>query len=419
MIRVLLVDDIPTTLDNLRTLLSFESDIDVCGTANDGRTAVDEARRLSPDLVLMDVNMPVMDGIQATEMLAQELPGSPVIVMSVQSERDYLRRAMQAGAREFLIKPFSGDELTAAVRRVHATEQRRKGSSLTRAAPTAAITAEAPRPVRSPAAGEVVVVFSGKGGVGTSMVAANLSVALSQETGARVALIDLDLQFGDIGVLLDLDHSRSITDLVRTDGIDAGALDECLATGPGGVRVLLAPTSPELADLVSSDHVRAAMAEMRKHYDYIVVDTASHLAKFNLDLLEAADRVVVVTALTVPAIKNATLTLSVLESLNVNQSKIALVVNRNDGHSSFDKQRIEASLGYPIATHIPFEPRLISDSVTKGKPFVSAQPQATISQSIRELVRFLVPPERSTTVVSPSKVQKKGPRFRFWRKRVQ
>ncbi|EQD59488.1 Signal transduction response regulator, receiver region domain protein, partial [mine drainage metagenome] len=75
----------------------------------------------------MDVNMPGMDGISATEALAVELPQCPVVIMSVQGERDYLRRAMQSGAREFLIKPFTGDELVASIRRVYELEEK-KGS---------------------------------------------------------------------------------------------------------------------------------------------------------------------------------------------------------------------------------------------------------------------------------------------------
>src|ERR1700730_8851659 len=144
MIRILIVGDIPTTLDNLQKLLSFEDDIEVCGTAADGRRAIEEARRLQPDIVLMDVNMPQLDGIQATEILATEVPGSPVIIMSVQGERDYIRRAMQAGAREFLIKPFSHDELVAAIRRVYQMEQK-KGTFLAK-------NAEAKAPVALPTA---------------------------------------------------------------------------------------------------------------------------------------------------------------------------------------------------------------------------------------------------------------------------
>src|SRR5580704_17571766 len=136
MIRILIVDDIPSTRDNLQKLLGFEDDIEVCGSAGDGKEAIDQAHKLRPDIILMDVNMPSMDGIQATEQLAQELPTSPVIIMSVQGERDYLRRAMQAGAREFLIKPFSHDELVAAVRRVYQLEQKK-----TVAAPAQAVAA--------------------------------------------------------------------------------------------------------------------------------------------------------------------------------------------------------------------------------------------------------------------------------------
>ena len=134
MIRLLIVDDIASTRDNLRKLLGFEEDIEVIGTAGDGKQGLEEAHRLLPDIVLTDVNMPIMDGIQLTERLAQELPASPVIIMSVQGERDYLRRAMQAGAREYLIKPFSHDELVAAIRRVHQLEEK-KGTFARAAAP--------------------------------------------------------------------------------------------------------------------------------------------------------------------------------------------------------------------------------------------------------------------------------------------
>src|SRR2546428_5691987 len=126
LIKVLIVDDIPSTMDNMQKLLSFEPDIQVVGTATNGKEAIDLSKKSAPDIVLMDVNMPIMDGIQATETLAQEVPNSPVIIMSVQGERDYLRRAMQSGAREFLIKPFSGDELIASIRRVYQLEQKKE-----------------------------------------------------------------------------------------------------------------------------------------------------------------------------------------------------------------------------------------------------------------------------------------------------
>lgn len=391
-IRVLIVDDIPSTLENLQKLLSFEDDMEVCGTAADGRRGVEEARRLNPDIVLMDVNMPQMDGIQATEVLAQEVPTGPVIIMSVQGERDYIRRAMQAGAREFLIKPFSGDELIASIRRVHQVEQKKGTYAARTAQALGAEGALAPRTHR----GEVFLVTSGKGGVGKSIVASNLAVALAMETGARVGLVDLDLQFGDIGVLLNLDHSRSITDLAESVGqLDPEFVNEVLAHGPEGLRVLLAPISPELADLVTAEHLPVIMEDLRHNFDFLVVDTPSHLTEVNLEAIESATRVIVLTALNIPAIKDTKLTLKVLESLNVESDRILLVLNRSDAHSDFNKDAVEQNLRFPISLQIPADPKVVSASVNKGAPFVTLSPEAEISRAIRELVSRLVPLEQA------------------------
>jgi pilus assembly protein CpaE len=399
MIRLLIVDDISSTRDNLQKLLAFADDIEVAGTASDGREGLEAAHRLQPDIVLTDVNMPVMDGIQLTETLASELPTSPVIIMSVQGERDYLRRAMQAGAREFLIKPFSHDELVAAIRRVYELEQK-KGTFLARSNPPVA---EAPAAPRSGGPAEVLLVFSGKGGVGKTVIATNLAVGLAEHTGGRVALVDLDLQFGDVGVMLNLDHSRSITELVDgSSGIDDESLAEVLANGPAGVKVLLAPISPELADLVTAEHVRSLIAEMRKSFDYVVVDSSSHLTEFNLEVIELAQRVLVITALTIPAIKDAKLTLKVLESLSVEPEKIMLVVNRVDSYADFNQGSIEQSLRMPVAVQIPHDPRVIGDAITNGQPFVSANRDAEVSRAVRDLVARIVPEHAAVAAVSRS-----------------
>src|ERR671934_731262 len=156
-IKVLIVDDIPSTLDNLQKLLSFEPDIQVVATATNGKEGIEQAKKLAPDIILMDVNMPIVDGIQATETLAQEAPNSPVIIMSVQGERDYLRRAMQSGAREFLIKPFSGDELIASIRRVYQLEQKKE--SFLAKSTTAAAAPAAPSDGQAARRGEGQVIF--------------------------------------------------------------------------------------------------------------------------------------------------------------------------------------------------------------------------------------------------------------------
>ncbi len=118
-IRILIVDDIHETRESVRKLLQFETDLEVIGHAGSGSEAITMAKAERPDVVLMDINMPDSDGIATSHVITTTLPDTQVIIMSVQSEADYLRRAMHAGARDFLMKPFSGDELVTAVRRVH------------------------------------------------------------------------------------------------------------------------------------------------------------------------------------------------------------------------------------------------------------------------------------------------------------
>ena len=224
-IRVLVVDDIPETRDHLTKLLGFESDIEVVGSAASGREALEMAVRLSPDVVLMDINMPDMDGIAATEQLSAAVPGAAVVMMSVQGEADYLRRSMLAGAREFLVKPFSSDELTASIRQVNARERdKHEPLQVVPRRPRPAATAPPPASGEPGEPGLVVAVFSPKGGVGRTTVAVNLAVAAATELGKKVVVMDGSFQFGDVGVLLNLNpKSKSIADLVPE--LEAGELE--------------------------------------------------------------------------------------------------------------------------------------------------------------------------------------------------
>src|SRR5215210_3668551 len=169
-IRVLIVDDIPETRDHLTKLLGFESDIEVVGSAASGTESLSMAGKLTPDVVLMDINMPDMDGIAATEKLSSEVPTAAVVMMSVQGEADYLRRSMLAGAREFLVKPFSSDELTASIRQDHAREKEKFSRFAVSPASGGNGTAAATGDAES-SEGTIVALFSPKGGVGRTTLA--------------------------------------------------------------------------------------------------------------------------------------------------------------------------------------------------------------------------------------------------------
>ena len=120
MIKVLLVDDHTVLRDGLRFLLEAEGDIQVIGTAANGQEAVDQATVRCPDVVMMDISMPVMNGIEATKRIRALCENTKVVILSMYHTNDYIQRALEAGAAGYLLKDSAGTDLVAAIRALHA-----------------------------------------------------------------------------------------------------------------------------------------------------------------------------------------------------------------------------------------------------------------------------------------------------------
>ena len=389
-IRVLVVDDIPETRDHLTKLLGFESDIDVVGSAASGREAIDMAARLTPDVVLMDINMPDMDGIAATEQLSAAVPSAAVVMMSVQGEADYLRRSMLAGAREFLVKPFSSDELTASIRQVSARE--RDKMSRMAVQPVQAVGGAGPSTNESGEPGIVVAVFSPKGGVGRTTVAVNLAIAAATELGKKVVLMDGSFQFGDVGVLLNLNpKSKSIADLLpELDAGELDSLDTFVINHTAGIRVLLAPPTPETAELVTPTAVKRILETLRRDHDLVVVDCTAYFNDSTLAILDAADIILTMLSLEITSIKNMRLFLEVAEQLGYEQGKVRLVLNRADSALGIRVADVEHSIGRKVDETIVSDGRSVVYALNRGVPFFLSNREAQVSQDILRLAKSVV-----------------------------
>ncbi len=384
-IRVLVVDDIPETRDHLTKLLGFESDIEVIGSASSGREAIQMASKLHPDVVLMDINMPDMDGITATEQLTTAAPNSAVVMMSVQGEADYLRRSMLAGAREFLVKPFSSDELTASIRQVSSRE-REKASRIGVAG------RGTPVPSGDDEGGRIVAVFSPKGGVGRTTVAVNLAVAAATELGKRVVLMDGSFQFGDVGVLLNLNpKSNSIADLVPV--LEAGEVDTVntfIVEHTSGVRVLLAPPSPEMAETITPAIVKSVLDLLRRSHDLVVVDCTAFFNDTTLAILDSADVILTMLSLEITSIKNMRLFLEVAEQLGYDGGKVRLVLNRADSTLGIRVADVEHSIGRKVDETIVSDGRSVVYALNRGIPFFVSNREAQVSQDILRLAKSVI-----------------------------
>ncbi len=389
-IRVLIVDDISETRDHLTKLLGFESDIEVVGSAASGTEALRLAAELSPDVVLMDINMPDMDGITTTERLAAAAPTAAVVMMSVQGEADYLRRSMLAGAREFLVKPFSSDELTASIRQVHTREQEKLSRMATVPVAGSGAGGSSAGQETGGNEGRVVAVFSPKGGVGRTTVAVNLAVAAATDLGKSVVLVDGSFQFGDVGVLLNLNpKNKSIADLVPE--LEAGepeSLDTFVINHSAGIRVLLAPPSPEMAELVTPAAVRRVLEALRRGHDLVIVDCTSWFNETTLTILDAADVILTMLSLEITSIKNMRLFLEVAAQLGY-EDKVQLVLNRADSSLGIRVSDVESSIGRKVDHTIVSDGRSVVYALNRGVPFFLSNREAQVSQDVLRLAESL------------------------------
>lgn len=379
---VLVVDDIANTREDIKRLLYFEDDILVVGEACDGNEAIQMTEELKPDVVLMDVNMPGMDGIMASEAIANRIPGTAIVIISIQGEPEYLRKAMAAGARDYLVKPFSSNDLAETIRRV-SNSYKIRAARITN--PPVSVTPEEPEPP----ANRIIVVFSSKGGVGKTTISSNLAVCLAQESGKKVALVDLNLQGGDVAVMLNLSPKGTIAELVQEeDHLEYSLVNAYMAPHMSGLKVLPAPLRPEQAEVVTAGHVEEILTLLKNNYDYVIVDTSTLFNDLNLSALEMADDILLTFIRDLPGLKHVRADLEILETLN-QSGKVKLVLNQSTMDYGIKTSDLEKSLNASPTAILPYDEKTVLTSINKGHPFVLTHTNSRIAQSIRNLTKEL------------------------------
>ena len=392
-IRVMIVDDVSETRENVRKLLQFESDVEVVGVARTGKEAIQISQDLQPDVVLMDINMPDMDGISATEAIRAKQPAVQVVILSVQGDQNYMRRAMLAGARDFLTKPPMGDELISAIRRAGAMAQSERSKSAQ--IPIAPISGNAGSMMGYGAPkGKIVTIYSQKGGTSCTTLAVNLALTLNNED-TRVALVDGNLQFGDVAVFINEQGKNTIIDLApRAEELDPEIVEEVmLKHAASGMHVLAAPSRPEYAEKVSSSQFLKVLEYLRQMYAYVVVDTAALLTDVTLAAIDISDLIVLVTTQDIPSIKNCRLFLDLLQTLGIERDRVLFVMNRYDKRINITPERVTENLKQEVVSVIPFDEQTATKAVNRGIPFVldsKNQPAARGVFSLAESVRARV-----------------------------
>ncbi|NPA31696.1 MAG: response regulator/pilus assembly protein [Chloroflexi bacterium] len=379
-IRVLIVDDILETRENLRKLLQFERGIEVVGEAETGAEALRRAAALKPDVVIMDINLPDANGLDVTEELRRRDPAMQVVILSVQEGREYMRRAMKAGAYDYLVKPPPIDELLAAVRGAGQTAQEERARQRDTGVFGSASSAGGSR------LGRLIAVYSPRGGTGCTFLATNLAVAL-KSPDTTVIVADAKLQFGDVALVMNVQPRYTFADLAEVESLDADLVSEVLLPYPkGDIHVLAAPLRPEEAEQIAPQTVSATLQHLKALADYVVVDTASALDAVTLSVFDVADLIVVPIGQDLPSIRNARVAIETLMGADIPKEKWVLVLNRAVKRSSITPERIRNYFKIPSVLVVPEDPRVVL-SLNKGELLLLSQRNSPASKGILQVAR--------------------------------
>lgn len=355
-IRLLIADDIEETRSVIKKILNLDKDkFDIVGEASNGEEVLELIPKIKPDMVLMDINMPILNGLEATERITNEFPSVIVIIMSVQAESDYLKKAMFHGAKEYIIKPFNYDNLIETITTTYNKFKDRK------------VQLNSAEKLRD---AKVIAFFSSKGGVGKSVLALNSAVIMSKQKNKKILLVDMDLQFGDISMMVNQYNQKTVL-----DAIDDGQLDSYETIKPylykynDNLDMLFAPGKPEAAEYIVKETIEKIMKSIKKQYDVIVVDTGVNFNDNTLYILDMAERIMLISSMEIVALKNTKLGLKVMESLGYDKNKVKLVINRFNSSYGISKKEVEEAFKDGIFAIIPDEEKIVAISVNKGQPF--------------------------------------------------
>lgn len=366
-IKVLLVDDIPETIKNITRMLKFDAEIEIVGQASEGREALQKVKDLDPDVVVMDINMPDMDGITATQHIRQRYIFTQVIILSVQSDPNYMRRAMRAGAHDFLSKPPMMDELTSVIKRAgKLSEEQRSMAEATLGMQSSKASGGMAQVLK----GKSICIYSPKGGTGVTTVAANLAVALRAKNN-KVCLVDGNNQYGSVPILFSVQSKYTVLDLLtRVEELDPDIISDVMVTHEqSGVDILPAPPRLENAEEVTAESFVALIDYLRRYYHYVVVDTSSYLNELTLSVLESSDINVLMSSIEITSLRNCNSFLLLYRALGYDPSKLMFILNFFDRREHISPDRISESLHQKIELALPLdEKNEVRESVKRGVP---------------------------------------------------
>jgi pilus assembly protein CpaE len=362
-LSVMVVDADKSVRKMLRNQLSQMANVELAFEWKQIEPAFEALQRGKPDILILELPKEYDDVLRWIERIRLDLPEIAIFVSSPVKTPESIISAMRAGAQEFLSRPIQPDELKQAIKKVLITKEQVRA--------------------QTPERGRIISVFSKKGGLGVTTLAVNLAVALSETTKKKAALIDLDLQLGDVSSFLNLSADYNILDACNEDGgIDPVKLQSCMIRHESGVFVLSEPKNPAESENVSSSQMNQILRHLRSMFSYVILDTPHTFDSRSLEAFELADNVIVVMVPNISSIRATKRALGVFRDLGYARDKVRVIVNRASKKDRIKASEIEQTLHYPVSWVIPNNYPVAIDAINSGVPLVNHKGGSNVAKSI-------------------------------------
>lgn len=378
-IKILLVEqDCEQRKEIVRTLQNVEY-LSMTGLAD----TWDEAERIlenkTVDVVLIDAGAEG-NGYEISEKLYAQYPETAIILLEEELHEDTLRKAVFSGAKDVLIRPLLPSKMVDAI---YKANQHQKESLLSRKD-------SVPKNRHKNGLGQVYAIFSTKGGVGKTLIAINLAVGMAKTTGKRIALVDLDLEFGDVALSLNASPKFTIADIVDDiRNIDQDLIESYMITHESGIKILPSHSKPMMNDFMNAEDVDIILRTLQSTFDFVIIDLPSRFINIIQPAFAIADKLLMVTTPDVSSLRNTKTALITLNELNYPKSKIKIILNRTNKRDSIKKKDVETTLNVDVIGSIICEPRLVSESLNTGQPIMGIKSSKTINKDFLNLIKRL------------------------------
>ncbi len=370
-----------STHEQIASALDSQDEFEPVVILNTTNGWVKEVRDARPNIILIDA---VIDGQPTLELIDDitiQFPDAAIVAILPNDNPLNAQKAMLAGARAFLVQPFTGVNLLNSLRRVRDLEARRRFSQ--------GSVGKSDLPHSEPM--QIMTVFSPRGGVGCSTVAVNLALALHGQIESRVLLLEGKLMFGHLGLMLNIRTHNDITDLIpHANVLDENLVKDVVVKHASGIDVLLSPNDVQAGQGVRPEDLLSIVQGIRRMYDFVIIDAGSHLDENTVTLMDLSDRILLLTTPDLASLHDVSRFVQISRTLSYPPGKILTIVNRSGMGGGVKSKEIEAALNHDVFAHIPEDNPKVVRSLNRGVPHLYKYPRSPVSRSIRHIAKTVV-----------------------------